>query len=239
MNTKANPDNQYVCTICGFNMIGYYPEYCPFCGAPNTVFLTSEECSNRYSVKGTPVNKNVLRLNSVPKLGLEHSAYRVTTDEKTYWIDCPSCFDNSLSPVDDIIFTHHHFLGASNQYRQLFSSKVRINKLDSVHKISQAFTFDDFLKNNFIENGIEAFHVDGHTPGFMFYIFKDLLFICDYVHIYRDKMIFNPFGPKKKTAAGGQKINEIIKNKDIKTVCGFDYVQDYPEWKEKFDLLIN
>ncbi len=51
MNTKVNPDNQYVCTICGFNMIGDYPEYSPVCGAPNTVFLTSEECSNKYSVK--------------------------------------------------------------------------------------------------------------------------------------------------------------------------------------------
>ena len=83
--------------------------------------------------------------------------------------------------MDVIMFTHHHFLGASNLYRQLFSSQVYIHKLDSTHRICQAFTFDKTFENNFTEGDIEAFHIDGHTPGFTFYIFEDVLLICDYV----------------------------------------------------------
>lgn len=230
---------QFVCTACGFNMIGYHPAYCPFCGAPKAVFLTSEECSKKYSVKGSKVTEKVLRLSSVPRLGLEHSAYRIETGKRSYWIDCPSCFDRSLSPVNVITFTHHHFLGASNQYRELFSSMVMINRLDSEQKIARAFTFDSLLEGNFVKDGIEAFHVDGHTPGFTFYIFEDILFICDYVHIYRGEMIFNPFGPGQKTAKGGLQISEIIKGRNIQTVCGFNYLMKCPEWKDKFYKLVS
>ena len=136
------------------------------------------------------------------------------------------------------MFTHHHFLGASNQYRQLFSSRVLIHKLDSEHKMSSAFTFDGFFEEDFVEDGIEAFHVDGHTPGFTFYIFEDILFICDYVHIYRDEMVFNPFGPGRRTEQGGASIRGILQKREIKTVCGFNYVKSYSYWIEKFDALI-
>lgn len=229
---------QYVCTICGFNMVGYHPEHCPFCGAPKKAFLTSEECSGKFRVEEKAVNEKVLRLNSVPKLGLEHSAYRIETGRKSFWIDCPSCFDKDLPPVDVIQFTHHHFLGASNQYRLLFSSRVLIHKLNSEHLLSRAFTFDGLFEEGFADDGIEAFYVDGHTPGFTFYIFEDILFICDYVHIYRDEMIFNPFGSKHETRAGGLRIREILKDREIRTVCGFNYVKSYSYWIEKFDALI-
>ncbi len=112
---------QYVCTVCGYNMVGYHPTRCPFCGAVRERFITSEECSRRFQVKGTPVNENVTRLNSVPALGIEHAAYRVETEGRAFWIDCPSSFDRDLKPVDVLMFTHHHFLGASNQYREFFS----------------------------------------------------------------------------------------------------------------------
>lgn len=230
-------NEQYVCTICGYNMVGYHPESCPFCGAPKDVFLTSEECSGRFRVKGRRVSDKVMRLSSVPKLGLEHSAYRIETGGKIFWIDCPSCFDTSLEPVDVITFTHHHFLGASNQYRELFSSRVMIHKLDSEHRLSGAFSFDGFFQSDFVDNGIEAFHVDGHTLGFTFYIFEDILFICDYVHIYRDEMVFNPFGPKRETGEGGSLITKILQARDINTVCGFNYVKSYPYWIEKFHAL--
>ncbi|MEE9605187.1 MAG: MBL fold metallo-hydrolase, partial [Candidatus Scalindua sp.] len=38
---------QYVCTVCGFNMVGYYPDECPFCGALREKLITSEECAAR------------------------------------------------------------------------------------------------------------------------------------------------------------------------------------------------
>ena len=66
---------QYVCLVCGFNMIGFHPDHCPFCGAAKKHFITADECSARYQVVGTPVNEKVTRLNSHPPLGLEHAAY--------------------------------------------------------------------------------------------------------------------------------------------------------------------
>ncbi|MCX9011866.1 MAG: hypothetical protein OIN66_12175 [Candidatus Methanoperedens sp.] len=46
---------QYVCTVCGYNMAGYLPDNCPFCGATKDRFITSQECSARYGVVETPV----------------------------------------------------------------------------------------------------------------------------------------------------------------------------------------
>ncbi len=230
---------QYVCTVCGFNMVGYYPDHCPFCGAPREKFITSEECSARFKVKGTPVNGKVTRLNSVPTLGLEHAAYRVETGGKTLWIDCPSCFDTSLKRADIITFTHHHFLGASNQYREYFGSQVRIHKLDSTHSICRAFTFDITFEENFIELGVESFLIGGHTPGFTFYLFEDVLFICDYVFLKEGGMQFNPFGPQKDTRKCAVKISQTLKARKISTVCGFNYVIDYNEWEKRFNALLS
>jgi hypothetical protein len=67
---------------CGFNMVGYHPDFCPFCAASKEKLITSEECSARHKVIGTPVSGKITRLNSVPALGLEHAAYRIETDGK-------------------------------------------------------------------------------------------------------------------------------------------------------------
>ncbi len=229
---------QYVCTICGFNMVGYYPDFCPFCGAPKEKFITSMECSAKYKVKVTPVNEKITRLNSVPPLGFEHAAYRIETGGKAFWIDCPSCFDTSLKPADAIMFTHHHFLGASNQYRDLFHAPVRIHKLDSAHNICLAFTFDVTFTENFTELGIEAFHIGGHTPGFTLYLFEDVLLICDYVFLRGNGMQFNPFGPQKETRECATKIDRILQGRELNKVCGWNYVSDYKDWKERFDHLL-
>ncbi|MDG6026035.1 MAG: MBL fold metallo-hydrolase [Candidatus Brocadia sp.] len=229
---------QYVCTVCGFNMVGYYPDFCPFCGAPHEKFITSEECSIKYRVECTPVNDKVTRLNSVPPLGFEHAAYRIETGGKVFWVDSPSCFDTSLKPADAIMFTHHHFLGASNQYRSLFNAPVLIHKLDSVHTICRDFTFDVTFTENFVEQGIEAFHIGGHTPGFTFYLFDDVLFICDYIFLTEEGMRFNPFGPQKETREYAAKIDGILQGRELNKVCGWNYVVDYKDWKEKFVRLL-
>lgn len=31
---------QYVCLVCGFNMIGFHPDNCPFCGAAQRHFIS-------------------------------------------------------------------------------------------------------------------------------------------------------------------------------------------------------
>jgi glyoxylase-like metal-dependent hydrolase (beta-lactamase superfamily II) len=218
-------------------MVGYCPTHCPFCGAAREIFITSEECSAQFQVKGIPVSEKVTRLNSVPALGIEHAAYRIETKGKAFWIDCPSSFDKSLEPADVLMFTHHHFLGASNQYRDLFSCEVRIHKLDSAHDLCRGFTFDGTFEQNFEENGIEAFHIDGHTPGFSFYILEDILLVCDYVFLKDDGMIFNPYGPVEETITGGEKIQKILDGRDIRQVCGYNYVVAWEEWKKRFGTL--
>ncbi len=227
---------QYVCTVCGFNMVGYYPDHCPFCGSPREKFLTSEECSVRHRVVGTQVNEKVTRLNSVPPLGFEHAAYRLETAAGVWWIDCPSSFDRNLPPANTITFTHHHFLGASNQYREWFGAQVRIHILDSRHELCRAFTFDAPFHQNFSETGVEAHHIGGHTPGFTLYFCEDCLFICDYVLFRGDQMFYNPFGPAGDTLAGGERIGKILAGTDRKLahVCGVNYVMAYEEWLDKF-----
>jgi hydroxyacylglutathione hydrolase len=227
---------QYVCTFCGFNMVGYYPSHCPFCGSPREKFITSEECSARYRVVGTPVTEQVTRLNSVPPLGFEHAAYRVETAAGVWWIDCPSSFDRNLPPASIITFTHHHFLGAANQYRELFGAQVRIHNLDSRHELCKAFSFDNSFHHNFIEGGVEAHHIGGHTPGFTLYFFGDCLFICDYVLFRRERMLYNPFGPAGETLAGGERLGKILETegKNLAFVCGVNYVMGYETWLNKF-----
>jgi hypothetical protein len=216
-------------------MIGFHPDICPFCGAPKERFITAEECSARYQVVATPVNEKVTRLNSEPKLGFEHAAYRIETGGSACWIDCPSCFDTSLQPVDAILFTHHHFLGASNLYRDHFPAKVHIHHADSRHEICYPFPFDHTFVQDFNHHGIEAFQVDGHTPGFTFYIFEETLFICDYVFLEGKGMKFNPFGPADRTIAGGRRIRDLLEGRQLTTVCGYNYVIDYPDWQRRFE----
>lgn len=226
---------QYVCLVCGFNMVGFHPDNCPFCGAAKGRFLTAEECSARYRVVATPVNGKVTRLNSQPALGIEHAAYRIETGNGACWIDSPSSFDASLQRVETILFTHHHFLGASNLYRQHFGAEVLIHHDDSLHEICRPFTFDGTFTGNFVQHGIEAFHVDGHTPGFTFYLFEETLFICDYVFLEGAGMKYNPFGPADRTVAGGQRIRAILDGRKLTTVCGYNYVIGYDDWKRRFD----
>jgi hydroxyacylglutathione hydrolase len=232
-------NEQYVCTVCGYNMVGYYPDRCSFCGATREKFITSEKCSAKFKVEGISVNAKVTRLNSVPPLGLEHAAYLIETNGKSLWIDCPSCFDKGIKKMDAIMFTHNHFLGASDQYRDFFHSQVRIHQLDSDHRLCRGFTFDITFKENFVDSGIETFHIGGHTPGFTLYLFEDVLLICDYVFFKETGMRFNPFGPQEETRKRAVMINKVLQGREINKVCGFNYVADYKHWKERFDYLLS
>ncbi|MBD3256109.1 MAG: MBL fold metallo-hydrolase [Candidatus Lokiarchaeota archaeon] len=230
---------QHVCKVCGFNMIGYHPDNCPFCGASKDDFMTAEQCAENYQVKSVEVNEKILQFKSYPPLGLEHAAYQINTSNELVWIDCPSSFSNDLDKMDKIMFTHHHFLGASNLYRRYYDSKLWIHKKDSKHNIAQHHTFDQKFKDNFSYKSIEAFHIDGHTPGFTFYLFQDVIFVCDYIISRTENLIFNPYGPVGPTKKGALQLQEIIKERTINYVCGYDDIQEYKTWKKKFDSLLN
>lgn len=229
---------QWVCLECGYNMIGEMPDVCPFCGARHDRFLPWDTVEKQFRVTGTPVSEGVTQLLSVPKLGYEHAAYRIETEQGGVWIDAPSAFNRDLEPVRAILFTHLHFMGASNQYRRLWRAEVGLHELDARHPLAARFDVDRRFTGDFTAFGIEAHHSGGHTPGFTFYIYRDVLFICDYVFLTPNGgMIFNPYGPKRETRRQGAVIFENLKGRPLKTVCGYDYVIPFADWLARFERL--
>jgi len=232
-------DKQYVCLICGYNMAGYCPDVCPFCGAARNRFITATECAGRFRVTETAVTKGITRLNSQPALGLEHAAYRIITDQGEIWIDCPSTFTADLAPATAITFTHHHFLGSVNLYREHFGCRARIHKADSETELCRGFTFDDIFIGDHNLSGIKAFHYNGHTPGFTFYIFKSTLFVCDYLFYRQGSLHFNPYGSGPATFQGGRKLLKLVTENRLTKVCGYNYVSDFSPWLEDFNILLS
>ncbi len=220
-DTLVNNTQQWVCLQCGYNMISEMPEICPFCGARHDHFLSWDQVEQQYRVTMQPINDAVSQLLSVPKLGLEHAAYRIETGQAAVWIDSPSAFNRELAPVKAIFFTHHHFLGACNQYRRLWNTEIWLHNLDAKHHLSALFNIDCRFTDDFSAYGLNAYHIGGHTPGFTLYIYQDVLFICDYVFLEGAVMHFNPYGPKQKTRKSAQRIHDIVTSKPLKTVCGY------------------
>ena len=153
------------------------------------------------------------------------------------WIDSPSAFNRELLPVQIILFTHHHFLGASNQYRRIWNSEVWLHKLDAEHPLVAAFDIDKPFIDEFKLHGIQAYHAGGHTPGFTFYIYRDVLFICDYVFLSNAGMQFNPYGPQLETHKQARRIFEIVKDLPLNTVCGYNYIAHFADWLPRFERL--
>jgi len=236
--TFSDPQQQWVCLQCGYNMIGELPDVCPFCGASHDRFMAWDETEKHFRVHSLAVSEGVSQLLSVPKLGYEHAAYRIETEAGAVWIDSPSAFNRDLPPVDAIFFTHHHFMGASNQYRRLWNAQVWLHELDAKHRLAASFDIDKQFADDFVAHGMEAYHVGGHTPGFTFYIHRDVLFICDYVFLAGPSMSFNPYGPAQETVKQARRIHEIVKTRPLTTVCGYNYVAPYADWLSGFEQLI-
>ncbi|MGR9100711.1 MAG: rubredoxin-like domain-containing protein [Gammaproteobacteria bacterium] len=230
--------NQWVCTACGYNMIGEMPEVCPFCGAGRDRFLDWEEAEKIYRVTPTPVVDRVTQLTSVPKLGLEHAAYRIELEKGAVWIDCPSAFNRNLEPVDAILFTHLHFMGASNQYRKQWNAKIFLHARDAVSPLVESFPVDERFTGKFRYHGIEALPVGGHTPGFTVYIYQSVLFVCDYAFPPGDGMRLNPHGPPGETRQGAEKLFASIRNKSLSIVCGYNYTAGFHDWLSDFDRIL-
>lgn len=229
------PDRQWVCTACGYNMIGERADACPFCGARHDKFVTWEAGEATYRVMPTKVTDQVTQLLSQPRLGLEHAAYRIEADSGALWIDSPSAFNRDLDPITDIYFTHKDFLGASNQYRALWDARVHLHEADAAHALVAAFPIDDRFTGDFTENGIEAFHIGGHSPGWTAYLFEDVLFACDYAFPPGKNMRLNPFGPQGATREQGSRLLELVAERKPLVVCGYNYVTDGAGWRRDFE----
>ncbi len=174
----------------------------------------------------------------MPKRGYEHAAYRVVADGTIFLIDCPSAFDRSAPQRDSIVFTHHHFLGAGNKYRERYPARAAIHEADSRHNLCRGFTFDDLFMGSFCDSGLQALHLGGHTPGFTSFFLRDVLFIGDYVMKEHGIMVINPSGPRDATRKGLARLIAMIPESPVKMVCGVDYVMDYPSGEKQVLRLI-
>jgi hypothetical protein len=219
-------------------MIGYYPRHCPFCGADREHFLTAGEVSRHYRVAATRVTDTVTMLRSEPPLGFEHAAYRIESGGRVDWIDCPSTFNESPGHVDRIMYTHHHFLGAGNLYRERAGAAMLIHRDDSEQDLCRGYTFDTLFGEESGGDGPERFHINGHTEGFTAYRHRDVLMLCDYVFYNGQRAKYNPYGPVQPTREGGRRIDAILREHDIRLVCGFDYTEEIGPWREKFAELL-
>ena len=74
----------------------------------------------------------------------------------------------------------------------------------------QSFPVDERFTGDFMKNGLEAFHIGGHTPGYTIYIYRNVLFICDYAFPPGPDMRLNPHGPEDETLMRSKRILEII-----------------------------
>ena len=238
MQSLANHP-QWVCTTCGYNMIGEMPKVCPFCNAHHDEFVTWEQAEQTYRVTPYRVNNGVTQLISVPRLGFEHAAYRVETQAGAVWIDCPSALNRDLAPVKAIYFTHKDFMGASNQYRELWGANVHLHVNDAEHPLAAQFPVDTVTYGDFTEDGIEAFYIGGHSPGFTLYIYDKTLFICDYAFPPGPQMQLNPFGPKHKTRKRAGRIWDLIAERSLEFVCGFNFVTEFSSWRQDFKHLLD
>ncbi len=225
---------QWVCKVCGYNMIGERPDVCPFCGARHEEFLTSEEAEKTYRVTPSEVADGVTQLMSVPGLGLEHAAYRIESDPGPVWVDCPSAFNRDLDPVDAILFSHKDFMGAANEYRDLWGAQVCLHQLDASHPLARQFPVDNAFSGDFKRGSLEAFHIGGHTPGFTMYVHDDVLFACDYAFPPGAGMKLNPYGDPHETRNRGARVLDITEGRGLKKVCGYNYVTDFPAWRDDF-----
>lgn len=230
---------QWVCKVCGYNMIGERPDVCPFCGARHEEFVTSEEAERLYSVTSSEVADGVAQLMSVPRLGLEHAAYRIETDLGPVWIDSPSAFNRDIEPVDAILFTHKDFMGASNQYRELWGAQVYIHQLDATHPLARQFPVDNTFNGDFGRGSLEAYHIGGHTPGFTMYVHGDMLFACDYAYPPGRGMKLNPHSDPDEIRKCGARVLDITEGRGLRKVCGYDYVTDFSTWRDDFVRALN
>lgn len=229
---------QWVCTVCGYNMVGARADHCPFCSARQDKMLDSATISRRYQVTSEAVHDSVAQLKSSPRLGLEHAAYRIDAEGGSVWIDCPSAFNRDLPAVDAILFTHKDFIGAANQYKKYWGAEVWLHESDaelsqvSRHSVDHAFTGD------FEKFGIRGFHIGGHSPGFTVYIWQDVLFVCDYVYPPGTGMKLNPHGDRDATREGAGKLADLASQQPLTTVCGYNYVVDFEGWQTALLRLI-
>ncbi|MBI4344242.1 MAG: MBL fold metallo-hydrolase [Euryarchaeota archaeon] len=222
---------QWVCLVCGYNLMGRGPTRCPFCGAPRESFISAGEAGERFRVRKEPVSDGVYQLLSTPRLGLEHAAYYL--ERERVMIDCPSVYNEAvaegLGGLDYILYTHPHFLGAGNLFKERFGCELWLHALDAKNSLCRGLELNKSFQEEFELRTAGARHIGGHTPGFCVYLYGTSLFVCDYFFQGRPWTL-NPYGPREETRAGAKKILQTARKGNFRWICGFNYAMGYRDW---------
>jgi glyoxylase-like metal-dependent hydrolase (beta-lactamase superfamily II) len=181
-----------VCRICGWHAAqDAQPEECALCHAGPAAFVKEYELEVRDEAKAEiePLDEGLWRLRN--SFGWGHACYLVEKPSGPVLIDCPDVFTPELvdflkarGGVARILFCHHHFLGAGQRARQLFSAQTILHRGDDHSKIVTA-TIDSWITDDAVafdgDGGepIRGLHIGGHTPGSAFFSFKGMLFTGD------------------------------------------------------------
>lgn len=229
---------QWVCTVCGYNAIGKRPNRCAFCAAQSKCLMAASRTQRLFKVKELPFNEQVSQLRCSPVFGLDNAAYRIDTGNGVVLIDCPAIYCRNLPPAEAIFFTHKDFIGAANQYRKAWGCEVYLHRLDAELSTVAQHSVTNSFAGDFEKYGIQALHIGGHSPGFTVYIWKDVLFICDYAYPPGVGMTLNPHGPREATRDGASRLADIMADHELSTVCGYNYLADFGPWQREFMRLV-
>ena len=52
-------------------------------------------------------------------------------------------------------------------------------------------------------------------------------------------MQFNPYGPKNKTRKRGSRILDLVSERSLEVVCGYNFITEFDSWREDFKHLID
>lgn len=67
-----------------------------------------------------------------------------------------------------------------------------------------------------------------------------VLFICDYAFGPGAKMRLNPFSPQQETRDRAAQILEVILERSLETVCGYNFITEFDRrWREDFQHLLD
>ncbi|MBU2690697.1 MAG: hypothetical protein KJ970_07185 [Candidatus Eisenbacteria bacterium] len=193
INPLPPPEREeWVCRICGWHAIQEsQPEECALCSAGPGAFIQEYEMevSPESEVQIEALDEGLWSLKSAFAWG--HASYLLEKPTGPILIDCPDVFTPELvdflktrGGVHQILYCHHHFLGAGQRARQLFSAETFLHEEDKHPKIVTVPVDNWVATEESAINGrggepIRGLLVGGHTPGSTFFHYDGMLFTGD------------------------------------------------------------
>jgi glyoxylase-like metal-dependent hydrolase (beta-lactamase superfamily II) len=182
---------EWVCRICGWHAAQTRPEECELCHAGPGAFAREHdlESSADAAVETTPLAEGLWRIRN--GFGWGHACYLIEKPAGAVLIDCPDVFTpklvdflNSKGGVRQVLYCHHHFLGAGQRARQLFGAETILHEGDRHDRIvtvpiDRWVADEEVAINGGGDEPVRGLLIGGHTPGSTFFHFQGKLFTGD------------------------------------------------------------